>query len=609
MNGGRGPEGVEMAEDQQQSSRKSDRYSGQGGSGQRHSSGFKPGSRKSDGSQRGDRSRRGDDRRQRGDSGSRTGGDRSSFRSDRSANNRGHRGGSAQREDGFRPRRDGDREDRRPRRDGDFKPRRDGDFKGRQGSFKPRGDSEGKFRRPRRDGDDRKRDGDRFERRPRRSFRDDDSHGAKKHPTRHRSGGQFRRRDDVETPIQTSLTGSPMPIRVDTKPVVDVPRPWFPDKEEWPEVPRRLLMEIEGTARESEIKEVAVAVMIGTAAFEQGDLDRALEFFAWAKTRAARSITIREGLGICYYVAGEFEQAQRELHTFARISGRAEHNHILADCSRATGNGDRVPELIHQMVEAWKKEPKFFDLMNLIEGLIVLAGYWLEDRNQPEQALAAINMVALPEDAEITESHLRLWHVQARAAEAAGDTALAKAALDEIKAVNPEWLEAMDKWIAGEDIDDFLQPWATEIPAPEPEPTKEDGNATVADNPLQDEDGDILSKTIPDHLHAEAEGQTIEDGDDGKDDSWDLGDDWEDEDWDEEDPEPGTPVAEFLAQEAGESAESTEPEVGNIDSDIPVGMVELVADKPVDDTLPDITPETPPVPEPDVQPSLFDDEP
>lgn len=548
-----------MAEDQQQPARKSDRYSGQGGSGQRRSGGFKSGGPKRDGGNRGGGFRGGDDRRRddrrRDDRGPRGDGERKPFRSDRSGDGQGRRGGFDKRDGGFKPRRDGDRDDRRPRRDGDFKPRREGEYK-------PRRDGDRDDRRPRRDGDFKgrrdgdfkKRDGDRFDRGPRRSFRDDDR-GGKKRPMRHRSGGQFRRRDDVETPIQTSLTGSPMPIRVDTKPVVDVPRPWFPDKEEWPEVPRRLLMEIESTARESEIKEVAVAVMIGTAAFEQGDLDRALEFFSWAKTRAARSITIREGLGICYYVAGEFEQAQRELQAFTRISGRAEHNHILADCSRATGNGDRVPELINQMVEAWKKEPEFFDLMNLIEGLIVLAGYWLEDRNEPEQALAAINMVALPEDADITESHLRLWHVQARAAEAAGDTALAKAALDEIKAVNPEWLMAMDKWIAGEDIDEFLQPWATEIPVPEPEPT-EDEEPQDTDHPMEDEDGDILPDEIPDHLQAKADEADDEDEEDEEDDSWDPGDDWEDEDWDEEDPEPGIPVEDLAAEEAEASPDA-----------------------------------------------------
>ena len=490
---------------------------------------------------------------------------------------KGDRRGGDRRDGEFRPRKEGDR----PRREGGFQSRpqgdhrggdrRDGDRSRREGGFTPRGGRDDRWSdrgarrevdrgdrtfKPRRAGDGPRRDagfkprrdGNRFDRAPRR----DDDRSAKSRQARHRSGGQFRRRDEVEAPIQTSLTGSPMPIRMDTKLVSEVPRPWFPAKDEWPEVPRRLLMEIESTARESEVKEVAAAVMIGTEAFEQGDLDRALEFFAWAKSRASRSITIREGLGICYYVAGDFEQAQRELQTYARLSGRAEHNHIIADSSRATGNGDRVPDLIEQMVAAWQAQPGDIDLMNLIEGLIVLAGYWLEERNQPEQALAAMNTVALPEDADITESHLRLWHVQARAATAAGDPDLAQAALDEIKAVNPEWLVAMDKWIAGEDVEGLLQPWATEIPVPEEsEPSPEEALPDGVD-----EDGDILPDTIPDHLQDTAtagshgdpmdENDALEAGEEGEaeDDSWDPGDDWEDEDWDEEDPEPGIPVAE-----------------------------------------------------------------
>lgn len=510
------------------------------------------------------------------------------------------------------PRREGDRQDRPwnrdnrdnrdnrgDRRDGDFKPRRDGDRNWR--------DDRG----PRRDGERRQY-----------SSRQDEERKARQ--AKHRSGGQFRKRDESEAPIQRSLTGAPVPVRVERKPVTTVVKPDFPYKEDWPEVPRRLLMEMEETARESEIKEIGVAVMLGTEAFEEGDLDRAMAFFSWAKTRATRSVTIREGLGICHYIAGDFEQAQRELQTYMRLSGRQEHNHIIADCARATGNGERVPELIEAMIDAWKADPAYFDVMNVLEGLIVLAGYWLEDRDQPERALAAITQIAFPEDDDITESHLRLWHVQARAARAAGDEAGAQAALDEIKAVNPEWLEAMDRWIAGEDIDDILEPWAKEVELPE-EYRQKPHDDTVDDLDDDDLDDDLVN----DGLQADArdvdlvddrDGDRDDDRDgeagsaddhaerldaDGTDDladdlddddhSWDPGDDWDDEDWDEEITEVGTPIGPEWDDDLGQPVAdpitvepTSEPAVEDTVDDVTEDVIQDVNQDVLDDAADDV---------------------
>ncbi|WP_336250056.1 hypothetical protein [Stomatohabitans albus] len=542
------------------------------------------------GGYRGGRDRDDNQRHDRGYHGKRDGDQRNRSKSGDSRSDRGGYRGT--RDEARGPRRDRDDQrggyrggrdrDRQPRRDGDHReggyPRRDGEFRGR------RDDS----RRPRRNEGGQRRDGDRFSRGPRRDGERDTNRQSDARQGRHRSGGQFRRRDIREAPIQRSLTGSPVPVRTTKTVVEDVARPWFPEKDDWPEVPRRLLMEIEKTARESEIKEVAVAVMIGTEAFEQGDLDRALEFFTWAKSRAARSITIREGLGICYYVAGQFEAAQRELQAYARISGRVDHNHIIADSSRATGNGDRVPELIDQMIGAWERDPFAVDLMNLIEGLIVLAGYWLEDRQEPERALAAITKVALPEDADVTESHLRLWHVQARAAEAAGDHRMAAAALHEINAVNPEWLLAMNKWIAGEDVSELLQPWATEIDIPEEllptdapdiaeEPDSNGDDAPLSNANEQDTQADDAVGAAPEHLDDEQPVHDVHD------DGWDPGDDWEDEDWEEEDPEPGIPI---------EATRDTTVMPHALSSEDAGPAASMLADTP------DL----------DQQPSLFDDE-
>ncbi|PSO46221.1 MAG: hypothetical protein BRC32_07185 [Actinobacteria bacterium QS_8_72_14] len=58
---------------------------------------------------------------------------------------------------------------------------------------------------------------------------------------------------------------------------------------------------------------------------------------------------MREALGVHAYRTGDYHTAARELHTYRRISGRQDHNHLLADSLRATGHPQRIRELVEAM--------------------------------------------------------------------------------------------------------------------------------------------------------------------------------------------------------------------------------------------------------------------
>ncbi len=56
-----------------------------------------------------------------------------------------------------------------------------------------------------------------------------------------------------------------------------------------------------------------------------------------AKGLAPRSGAVREVLGLALYRAGRFADALGELQAYRRITGRIDHNHLIADCYRAAG--------------------------------------------------------------------------------------------------------------------------------------------------------------------------------------------------------------------------------------------------------------------------------
>ncbi|GAC1609525.1 MAG: tetratricopeptide repeat protein [Mycobacteriales bacterium] len=133
---------------------------------------------------------------------------------------------------------------------------------------------------------------------------------------------------------------------------------------------------------------------------------------ALAHARAARAMAgrvgaVREAAGLTAYLAGEWADALSELRTARRITGRADHLHVMADCERALTRPERAL--------AYADDPVVPSLeqQTRVELVIVLAGA----RRDLGQADAAV--VLLQEPAKRTTAKrawaARLWYAYADA--------------------------------------------------------------------------------------------------------------------------------------------------------------------------------------------------
>lgn len=182
-------------------------------------------------------------------------------------------------------------------------------------------------------------------------------------------------------------------------------------------------------------------------ALDTDDLPRAIELLTWAKSAASRSPAVREALGVAYYRAEDYAAASRELQAYRRLSGREDQNHLLADCSRASGRHDKVAELVDAMVGA-PQVPR----ERLAEAAIVLAGD-RADHGDIDGALAALHRADL-EPETVADHHLRLWYLAADLHERKGEPERAREYLEAIAAVSDGYLDVEERLSAENDIDD-----------------------------------------------------------------------------------------------------------------------------------------------------------
>jgi tetratricopeptide (TPR) repeat protein len=133
---------------------------------------------------------------------------------------------------------------------------------------------------------------------------------------------------------------------------------------------------------------------------------------ALAHARAARAMAgrvgaVREAAGLTAYLAGEWADALSELRTARRITGRADHLHVMADCERALDRPERAL--------AYGDDPAVPTLEQdtRVELVIVLAGA-RRDLQQPDAAV-----VLLQDPAKRTTAKrpwaARLWYAYADA--------------------------------------------------------------------------------------------------------------------------------------------------------------------------------------------------
>lgn len=203
-----------------------------------------------------------------------------------------------------------------------------------------------------------------------------------------------------------------------------VPRPEFPPDAEV-HLPKRVRNELrQGLKNQRTVDDVLLALSLGAEAIEEEVPEAALPFLRWAKSMAQRSPSIREALGVAYYLSGDFAPALNELRTYRRMAASADQNHLIADCLRALGHPVAdVAEAIGEMLTS-----DTVDADRKVEGLLVWAGA-LADAGDIDAAKAVLRRAdrRLLDDAG-AEARERFQYLAGELALKAGDAAAARAA-------------------------------------------------------------------------------------------------------------------------------------------------------------------------------------
>lgn len=145
---------------------------------------------------------------------------------------------------------------------------------------------------------------------------------------------------------------------------------------------------------------------------DRGRPGEAVELAAQAKGLASRSAAVREALGMALYQSERFREALRELQTYRRISGRADQNHLIADCHRALGSPEKAVALAQEALAAPIPEEARAEAA-------VVAGAALADAGRFDEAVGILRRFRTDPDTA-RPYDLRIWYVLGDVLERAG---------------------------------------------------------------------------------------------------------------------------------------------------------------------------------------------
>lgn len=223
-----------------------------------------------------------------------------------------------------------------------------------------------------------------------------------------------------------------------------VERPELPD-DEHPDLPKGVMAEIRQSAPD-DAREVGLALAISAEAIEADRVEVALEYLPWARSRAPRASAIREALGVARYLSEEFGEALSELRAYRRLSGRADQNHVIADCLRALEHpAHEVADEIERML-ADEDTPA----ERRMEGVIVW-GSTLADAGDLDGGRSVLRRADdlvhdLPRSGdEVPEGLVRLWYVEGDLADRAGEADTARRYFQRVVDVDADGYDAEER--------------------------------------------------------------------------------------------------------------------------------------------------------------------
>lgn len=178
-------------------------------------------------------------------------------------------------------------------------------------------------------------------------------------------------------------------------------------------LPRDVVEEVRRTTRPVAERDTLSRLARAVELLERGDPKGAVAEAEKAKQLSTRSASVREVLGLGLYGVGRWQEAASELKTYRRMTGRADQNHLIADCMRGLGKPNEAVPLADEALRdrAVPEEAR-------VEAAIVGASA-LADLGRFAEALALIGR-AKTRDEVAGESTLRLWYVKADVLEKAG---------------------------------------------------------------------------------------------------------------------------------------------------------------------------------------------
>jgi len=177
-------------------------------------------------------------------------------------------------------------------------------------------------------------------------------------------------------------------------------------------LPREVTDELQRVTKPTQLRDAVSRLARAAELLERGDSGAAAAEAAKARQLSPRSAAVREVLGLALYGQERWQEAAAELKAYRRFSGRADQNHVIADCFRALGKPEDVVPLAEE--ELRSKAPN-----EAKAEAVVVAASALADQGRFAEALAFLGRAKTRES--MSEPYtLRLWYVRGDILQKAG---------------------------------------------------------------------------------------------------------------------------------------------------------------------------------------------
>ena len=178
-------------------------------------------------------------------------------------------------------------------------------------------------------------------------------------------------------------------------------------------LPNDVVSELRHMSRTGKADQAIARLERAVQLLDRGDARGASIEAAKAKELAPRAPAVREVLGLALYSLERYSEALSEMQAYRRMSGRADQNHIIADCLRALGRPDRAVPLAEEALAA-----KGVPVAAKAEAVIVAASA-LAEQGKFDQALGMLRRIRTRDEVAGPEV-LRVWYVTASILEQSG---------------------------------------------------------------------------------------------------------------------------------------------------------------------------------------------